>query len=123
MARLEASSDFPSPLNFDQPFSRVVVILCTLDASAHPYIELHQTGVGFEPVSDFVFWSEIRPVGREGQVCHVGVVHRVVSDQCLVQSVTESTGSFASTYSISKAPIVANAFVLIHDQARHAKCL
>lgn len=65
------------------PFPGVVVVVGALDARPRPHVQLHQAGVGFEPVAQFVLGRELRPVLGEGEVGHVREFDGVVGDEGL----------------------------------------
>ena len=72
-----------------------------------PVVQLHQPGIGLEPVAHLVLGRVDRPVVREGQVGQVVVPDRVVQAERLV----------------ALAPGVAGLGVLVYDQRGHAQLL
>ncbi len=48
------------------------------DSGSSPEVEFHDTGVGFEPISEFVFGSKHGPVWWKGEVGHVTVLDGIM---------------------------------------------
>lgn len=84
MTRLELPSRLSAPLDLYQPVSVRVVVFGALYSGIHPDIELKQASVRFEPIPDLIFWRKEGPTRWERQVCHMCVLDRIVSYQCLI---------------------------------------
>ena len=92
-------------LDRNGPLLRGVVVVRALRLGVAPVVELHDLGVGLEPVGDLVLRREHRPVVRELQVRQVVVPDGVVQAEALVAA----------------APLVAGASTLVDDDGRHAE--
>ena len=71
----------PVPLDFDCPLAGRLVVVRALCLGVAPVVQLHDLGVGLEPVSHLVLRSEHWPVVRELEVRHVVVPDWVVQAQ------------------------------------------
>lgn len=69
----------------DGPLGRRVIVFGRLDVCLQPYVQLHDTGVCFKPICEFVFGGELGPIPREGEVGHVCELYRVVRHKGLEQ--------------------------------------
>jgi len=93
--------------DFDDPLAGLVVVPCVLALGLHPVIQLHDLGIGFEPVAHLVLGREHRPIVREGQVGQVVVPDRIMQAERLV----------------ALAPGIAGPVVLLDDDGRNVQAL
>lgn len=84
VAGMDGSCGTVSSVERHRPDPSFVVVLGGYDSRAQPDVELHDAGICFEPIAEFVFWHEHRPVRRKWQAGHVTVVHWVVCDESLL---------------------------------------
>ena len=91
-------------LDDDGPLGLLLVVAGALARRRRPVIELHDLGVGLEPVAHLVLGRVDRPVIGERQVRQMVVPDRIVQTERLV----------------ALAPGVARTLVGIDDQGRHA---